>query len=153
MAFQTDGLAKIYSEIQEKMIRLKGEATQMVDTINNLGGSTLSAEYITNTFIRLGSYYNDFEVAAATPGLVKYAKAEQDDQSYDVVAEFQNVQATINTVLNWIYANFPKSPSPDEYLLKDQFDITTGAVITRRFNQAQLSGLVTQLNLLIAAID
>jgi hypothetical protein len=49
--------------------------------------------------------------------------------------------------------NFPKSDSPDNYLLKDQFDMNLKTVIIRRFNQAQLSGLVTQLNLIINSIE
>ena len=152
MAFQTDGLAKIYSEIQTRMIRLDNEATEFAATIANLGGGSLSANAITSVFTRLGSYADFFSTAASTPGLAAYAQDQQSDPAYDIAAEFTAVQNAIDNALTWINDNFPKDPT-NTYILKDELNLVDKAVITRTFTQAQLSGLQTQLEAIAAAIE
>ena len=81
---------------------------------------------------------------AATPGLAAYAKGQENDQSYDVVAEFNAMKAAIVATEDWIVINMPPTIAVSS---------SAADIVLAEFAPASLAGLRTQLIALIAAID
>lgn len=95
----------------------------------------------------------ELQRARNAPGIVDYAKAQQDDPAYNIALEFTAMIAELDTTLAWMEANFPQDG--------------TGHIITKTFvgdgsGQVQsdtitdptaLTALTTRLNALIATID
>jgi hypothetical protein len=86
---------------------------------------------------------------AAVSGLAAYAQANLQTQTPDVAASFAQMQAAVVATAQWIMANFPVDSSG--YLQVQKFD-ANGNVVTTNFSSAQLAGLITQINALIATI-
>lgn len=93
--------------------------------------------------IRLG----EFEVVG---GIQQYARDQLDDQTYDVVARFAEVRLELGTLIAWIVANYPTSPTG--FLLTYTFE-ANGMQISPDFIAADLTGFRTQAQLFIAACD
>jgi len=93
-----------------------------------------------------------FNKAAALPGIAAYARAQIDDPTLDIVAEFQAMVAKLDDTTAWVTANFPKDGSG--FLLARQFQAgNTGRTTDRQFSIAQTATLRLALDALIAAID
>lgn len=86
---------------------------------------------------------------AATPGLSAYAQGQYDDNTLDIVAEYQAVIAAIDAVTANIESTFPKDGSG--YLLAAQFN--GGALVYREFTPAQLTTLAGLLGTLAGMIN
>lgn len=87
--------------------------------------------------------------ASSTPGLAQFARDQKNNQSLDVVTEFNAVIAAIDGVVGWIAANFPTDVATGALLER-----TLGAdgPVERTFTAAQTAGFRTQLDNLIATI-
>lgn len=86
---------------------------------------------------------------ASTNGLLEYARAQENNASLDLVAEFNTMRNAIVTMQNWIVNNFPKSATNE--LQVYLFDVN------KRFTDinldaGQLSAYKTQVNALAATI-
>lgn len=90
-----------------------------------------------------------FEEAKAVPGIATYAKDIEDDPAYDVAAEFNAMQATVDDADAWIVANYPTDAS--NWLQHQKF--TAGGTSVRVFTPAQTAGLRTEVQDIIDAID
>lgn len=88
--------------------------------------------------------------ASATPGLAQYAKDQKNNQTLDVVAEFNGMVGAIDQVTAWIDSNFPKDTTTQALLERT---LGTEGPIERTFTTAQTAGLRTQLDSLIATIN
>lgn len=88
--------------------------------------------------------------AAGTTGLAQYAKDQKNNQSLDVVAEFNAMVAAIDQVTLWIDNNFPKDASTRALLERT---LEAEGPVERTFTSAQTAGLRTQLDGLIATIN
>jgi hypothetical protein len=85
----------------------------------------------------------ELDEVKTTPGIAAYAKAQEDDVAYDVVAEFTAMLAAVDAVIQEIITTMPKDGSG--FLLLNQFDVD-GALIPRNFTAAQLANLRTLLD-------
>lgn len=88
-------------------------------------------------------------VWAATPGLAAYARAQYDDQTYDVVAEFNTMKTAITSAKDTLIAMFPKDASG--FILYQTIQ-PNGSIAFRTFTAGQLAGAVTQIDSVIATI-
>ena len=102
-------------------------------------------------FVRIQDFYRslqarraDMTARAATPGLAAYAKDQENDQSYDVVAEFNVMRAAIVATEDWIVINMPATIAVSS---------STSDIVLADFSPGAMAGLRTQLDALIAAID
>lgn len=87
---------------------------------------------------------------ASVSGIAAYAQAQIGNPSLDVAGSFTAMQNAITNVANWILTNFPKDGSGNLLYQKYNAD---GSFAYLSFTQAQLAGLVTVLNALVATID
>lgn len=91
--------------------------------------------------------------ARDTPGMAEYAKQQMDDRAYNLAAEFTVMMQAIDDTTAWFEANFPTEVGG--HLRSKRFvGDGTGALESGVISQSgRLSGLVTVLDALIAAID
>lgn len=86
---------------------------------------------------------------SATPGLAQYAKDQQNDPTYDVIAEFTTMRNAMNSALSGLVSLVPTSAT---FALL--FTINADGTLTwRTFTQAQLASAVSLIDSVIAAIN
>jgi hypothetical protein len=149
MAFRTDGLSKAYAKAQTEAIRIRSYASNAQNTLAN---NTVSANLVIGIMFEMKSAIEVWDAVAALSGIAQYARDQEDDQAYNVVAEFNAMRTEAVGVRDWIITNFPDSGDPDNYLLREQIN-PDGSIVTRQFTSAQTSGLQTALGQLVATIE
>ena len=77
------------------------------------------------------------QTLAATPGLGDYAKAQENDQTYDIVAAYNSVISALDAVINNVATTFPVDASG--YVLAFQFGASS--YVYRQFTPAQTATL------------
>lgn len=107
-----------------------------------------SADIVLNALRGVKSAREIMAAAVSTAGLNAYARLLYDDPGKDFVADANAAVAACDTLVAWIAANFPKDASG--YLLKDK--LVNGELQPRVFTAAAMSGLVAQMDALIAAL-
>ena len=146
MGFKTEGLAKAYSKAQNESIRVKAFATQ---ARNALIAGNISANAVIQIMSNLKSTIEVWDSVSSLSGIAAYARDQEDDQTYNVVAEFLAMRNGAVAVRDWVITNFPKSAGG--FIEKDTLE-SDGAISVRVFTPAQTAGLQTALADLIAAI-
>lgn len=86
---------------------------------------------------------------AATPGLVDYAKAQENAPTYDVAAEYSAMRTAMVSARDTLVSMFPTSGGYMAY----QTLGATGAITVRTFTSAQLAAVVTQCQTVAATIS
>lgn len=86
---------------------------------------------------------------AATPGLADYAKAQENDATYDVVAEYQAMRSAMVNALNTLVGMFPTSGGFMAY----QTLGADGTISVRTFTNTQLAAVRTQCQNVAATIS
>jgi hypothetical protein len=84
-----------------------------------------------------------------TPGLEQYAKDQENDPTYDIVAEFNTMLTAMDSVLTWMDVNIPVA----NRTLKAPADWGEGTIVSDSFTPAQTVGLQTELTALEATIS
>jgi hypothetical protein len=87
---------------------------------------------------------------ASTPGLAQYARDQQNDPAYDIVAEFQAMRNAMVSARDNLVAGFPKDPNG--WILYQSLN-PDGTFSYRTFTAAQLASAVAQIDAVIAAIN
>ncbi len=148
MAFRTDGLAKAYQKAQNESIRVKQFAT---NARNALVAGVVSANAVIQVMTNLKSSIEVWDSVSSLSGIAQYARDQEDDQTYNVVAEFSAMRTEAVAAVDWVFNNFPKDNASPFYIIKDILE-TDGSITVRQFTPAQTVGLQTALADLIAAI-
>lgn len=145
MAYPTDTLDRVLDRLDERVARVKINASAV--RTESLAGPVGSTR-ILGLYTLLRSDHTEITALSQTPGLATYVQQQKNNPTMDVVAEFTTMLNTLTTVVNWIAANFPKDANG--FLLAQ----TLGAdrPVDRTFTTAELAGLRTQLDALIATI-
>ncbi len=130
-----DHAANLRQFAQGKVVQLAsgGNSTQILNILDSLIGYRLNLIDI-----------------QSIPGIAAYARTQEDDSTYDVVAEFTALIALIEAGINDIVTTFPVDQS--NFLLAEIFNID-GTRSPRNFTSSQLSGLVTVLTSIAAGIS
>ena len=109
----------------------------------------VTADEIINLVYRLQEKIDNITALATTHGLLQYAKDQENDQAYDVVAEYTAMVAAVNDVVAWAKTNFPADG--DDYILAYKWGANTH--IERTFSPAATVGLSTELQKIIDVIE
>ena len=147
MAFKasTSIAAKGYVEAKVLASSLKN----LSQNINNqMAVGNVSGNLIIEYFSQLIYNKNRFTGISQIPKIADYAKTQEDDATYDVIAEFNNMLVVINETIDWIVANFP---SVGGYIKKDIID-STGLTV-RQFTPVETAGLRIKITNIINAIS
>ena len=135
--------------------RVKGAAVQLklnCQSFNTqLAASGATYPYLRDIYLTLTRADNQFNALKVTPGLAAYAKDQENDQAYDVVAEFTTMQTALQAVLSWMETNVPVT-NRNVPAVTDWGNEST-IQIADTFTPAQTNGLQTVLSALIATIE
>ena len=147
MAFRTDGLGKAYATAQQESIRLKSFATSHSAS---MAAGNVSANQVQQVMLQMKSSIELWDSTSGIPGMQQYARDQEDDQAYDVVAEFLAMRNAAVAVRDEVINVFPTSAGG--FIEKDTYELD-GAITVRVFTNVQTASLQTLLTTLAATID
>ena len=111
---------------------------------DQLAAGPTGANVVLEIMESLKSYRAVLNEIAAIPGIAAYARAQENDETYDVVAEFQAMLATVQLAIDNVTSTFPSST----------FHSIVGDVQTyQQFSVAQTANLRTRLDAIIASVE
>lgn len=148
MAFliSTQTLSQAWEDAQN-LARACKSATQQQRAAAVAGG--VPASRLLHFERELRSVRDRLATIAALPGLAAYVTSQPDTPAgYVVSTEYTALRAQLVATIDWMRANFPKDAGG--YLLERQW--AADGPSERTFTSAQLSGYVTQLDALLAAL-
>jgi len=145
MAFKTDGLAKAYANAQQESINVKSFATNHSTA---LAAGNVSANLVQSIMLRMKSAIELWDSVSGLSGMQQYARDQEDDQAYDVVAEFLVMRGAAVDVRDEVIATMP---SASGFIQKDTYELD-GAITVRSFTNVQTSALQTLLTTLANTI-
>ena len=98
----------------------------------------------------LVSFKNNLNESVGVPGIVAYAQDQEDDPAYDVAAEFIALIALIDLAITEVVTTIPKDGGG--FLLIQTIN-ADGTRVPRDFTGAQLTGITTRLDNIVAGIS
>jgi hypothetical protein len=108
-----------------------------------------TADVIISVFQDLTRWREQLHSIRQIPGIVQYARDQEDDPSYNVAAEFNNMLTAIDSVIANVNATYPRDGSG--YLLDRK--ISGSSYDFRTFTPAQLSTLAALLTVVTNSIS
>lgn len=142
-----DDLSNAWQGIRGAAGTIKSRSQWLRDLASSSG---VSADLIVRYLDEMVAMRVILDRMTAVPGLSAYVRQQIDNQTIDIVAEFQTMRTQLAATIQWIVDNFPKS-NPGGYA--SAYTLTTNGTQFRTLAQASLAGLVTQIDSLIATID
>lgn len=137
------GLAKAKSLALDLKQYLESRRTQFQSATN--------ADAVVDVYFKCAAFLNEIAAIKAEPGdIVQYARDQENDQNYDVIAEFNGLETAVTTLADTIHTAFPKDGN--DYLLEKKLNNITRQYELRQFSSAQLSALITDMDAVINAI-
>jgi len=146
MAFKTDGLGKAYAGAQQESANVHAFAT---NRRANLIAVNQTGDAIEAIMTRMRDAVILWDGASGLPGMVQWARDQEDDQSYDVVAEFLAMRTAAVAVSQWVKDNFPTGAGG---YIEKEFYQANFTIESRNFTPAQTVDLQDLLQVLIDAI-
>lgn len=146
MAFKASNVVpqNAYALVKGAAVQLKLNANAF---ISQLAANNATYEFLRDIYRTLDRAKGQFTTLAATPGLADYAKTQENDATYDVVAEFTAMQSAITTAMAWMENNVPLNVTVKPITSWDDTQM-----ISTTFTPAQTSGLRTVLNAVVSTI-
>jgi len=145
MAFRTNSLSSVVTDLNDTMVRLKQVASAGIAQLNS--GPT-DARYILSIRQRAIKVLSELNTISRTPGIVDHIRKEVNDQDYAVGLEFTKVVAALTDLQSGIESAFPVDS--DGYLLIEKLDATDTA--ERTFTVAETDGVRSLLQTLVNSI-
>lgn len=144
-----DSLAVAWARARDTAAGIKNQAT-------NLRTASVNGNVGASAILSFATYLADAKLilvrSSSTGGIGAYAQSQINDGTIVVATEFNNMMTTLDSVIAWIIANFPKDGSG--FLLAVQFAAdNSGRTTDRQFSTAALANFRTTLDTLIATID
>lgn len=148
MAFKASNLIpeNAFNNARSVAINLKRYCEVKVSIIQTSG---MNANDLLGVLSTLKQASIDLAALKVTPGIVQYAKDQENDQNYDVVAEFNALESLVNSSVTNLAMSFPVDGNGYLLLLK----LLGSDKDWRTFTPIQLSSLQTDLNSIIAAVN
>jgi len=127
-----------------------GDAKRLaISAAENLQDGGAPSRVILNIASRMAGFRSIMDEARTAPGMGQWVKDEIDDQSIDIIADFNTMFAALDDVIAWIVTNFPNDGT---YILARSL-LPTGQLSERQFTSGQTAGLQSALTALAATID
>lgn len=132
--------ARVYATLLKAYLQSRSEQFQAGPT---------NADVLLATFHDVRRIRDSIQAAAGVPGIANYARAQENDPAYDVIAEWTALLSAVASLLSFVTTNFPKDANG--YLLEKTF-AADGTYVFRTFTSAQLAGLVSAIAAVVALI-
>ena len=137
---------KAYTEAKKWAVQLKHFGTSR--SAQWAGGA--DAEMVRSVLRDLRSFKERFTQLAAVPGIVAWAKAQEDDPAYDVVSEFNAMLAAIDASIVQIVGQVPEDASCYMQMYTLNAD---GSETPRTFPGGALGGIRGTFDAIAATVD
>lgn len=149
MAFRasTPDAAIAYNNIKQQA---RNSKTYLTNQRAAMQQATCDSAVVVSTIQHFSAVIANMAIWAATPGLTQYARDQENDQAYDVVAEYNAMNTAMVNARDSLISMFP-TQGGSGYLLYQTMD-AQGRITTRSFTSAQLVGAVTLLTSVIGTI-
>lgn len=140
MAFRASNKTPVvvYERLKNTALNLR---TYTANRIVAILANGLDADELENLYETIGGFKSSLAEMAGVPGLAAYASSQESDETYDVVAEYAALSASLVDVSDYIETAWPKDANG--YLLTHQ--LVAGDVVPRTFSPATLSTLIVKL--------
>lgn len=138
--------ADAYASIIRQAIATKKYAQ---DKKAEFQGATVSADQVIAVIQHAAAVLPRFASWTSAPGLEQYARDQEADQAYDVVAEYTAMRNTIRDLRDSLIALFPKDGAG--YLLYQKLN-ADGTFAMRTFTAAQMSATLALFDAVDASI-
>lgn len=145
MAFKTGSVAFVYDEVCRTAAEIKDACAR---TATAMAAANTPATTVFDLLIRAKQTIARFNTLKSTPGLAEYAKAQNDDPTYEVGAEFAAMLVALTLLASQIESDFPKDGNG--FLLAQTFGAS--GPVDRAFTPAQTAAIRNRLNAVVASI-
>ena len=140
MAYRTGFTPQIaYQKSKSMAARIESRATTIIAT---WAAGNVDGEGIVSVGQEFKGFYDDLADIKATPGIGQYAKDQEVDQNYDVVAEFNALQSVVQAVCTEIFNSIPKDGTNRLTIYSIGPDCS---VTIQSFTPAQTAGIRSKL--------
>lgn len=140
-------LADAYREIKTIMGRLRADLT---NESANMGSQGANFRQIEALFRRIKDDRSQLDGLKGVRGLARYAKDQQDDQSYAIGTEFTTALANLEAIQDRILLVLPTGTGG--WLLGEKLDKTVGRT-WRDFTPAQTASLKSSIDTFLATLS
>jgi len=148
MGFKASNIlpSKAYDDAKRIAVQVQSFASNRATSW--AGGA--DASQILSAADNLKSFRDRLNDVKSTPGIAAYARDQEDDQAYDVAAEFSALLAAVDAAITQIVNDMPKDGSG--YILVYQIN-ADGSLAPRSFGAGGLSSVIAALNAIVAAVE
>lgn len=148
MAFRTQqSPAAALALAKNRAGQVKGYCTILSGQIS----STVNRDVVTSAASTLKGYRDELDVLKTVQGLAQYARDQENDQAYDVAAEFNALVAAIDAVIAEIFLTYPTA-NPSGAVIERVLN-ADGSVTPLTFTSAQLASVKTLVDAVVVSID
>ena len=142
------------STLNDALRRAMGNAVSLknfsVGARDQMAAGNVSGNLISDNLLQnYKSAIEQWEAAAALPGIGQFAKDQFDDQALNIGAEFTAMVNAAKAARDWIVTNFPKDAGGKMSYRTLNAD---GSMSVDAFTPAQTAGLRTELDNFIATV-
>jgi len=148
MAFPASNQIPVDGYQRAKKLSLQAQRQAQGRSTSFAAGAT-SAEVLAAAD-NLKSFRDQLNDIRSIAGIAAYAKVQEDNPALDVVAEFIALIAAIDAAITEIVATLPKDVNG--WLLVNKIN-ADGSLTPRNFTGAQLAGLITKMDAIVAAVS
>lgn len=142
MAFRASNLIPDTQYVRAKQIALQMKRFAADRSLRFSSGA--NTDQIFAVVRKFRQNLQDFQAIASIPGISAFAQSQEDDDTYDVVAEFNAMIASVEAVIDEIVTTFP-TDADGKPLYYDSLN-ADGTLVPETFTAAQLSNLRTKLD-------
>ena len=148
MAFRASNIVPAKALEEAKSVAIS--AKRLAQTFSTMFQNTTNRDQVIRCWREFKIHKEGLTTLASVSGIAAYAKDQENDQTYDVVAEFTSLVATIDAVVTEIETVFPKDGSG--FLAVSKFGSSVNLEMGT-FPAASLSSLRTLLNTVASQVS
>lgn len=147
MAFKASNILPVtsYEGLKRRITILK---SQLEAANADMLAGPIDYEFIHILYSGISGISIYLDEVKSTPGLSQHAKDQENDQDYNVVAEFVSLESSVDSALLWMQNNIPLSVT-----LTPIQSWSTQSRISNTFNTAQTAALRSQIQAIINSIE
>lgn len=134
-----------YDAFKASMAALKLQANA-VSTF--MGSNDTPSNRLLDWYRKMGRVRDEVNSFSSLTGITEYVKTAENNATYEIVTECNNLVTGIEDCINWIDNNFPSNAT---YILETQ--ISNGTITYRTFSTVQTAPLVTLVDTMSALIE
>ncbi len=149
MAFKASNILpeQAYNTLKRTAVQLK---INLQSFNTNLENNNVDFKLIKAIYLTINNAKNQLDALSQTPGIIEYAKVQEDDQGYNVAAEFIDLIEKMQSALTWVSNNVPSTVT---LKVPNAWGSPNDTIVSNTFTPAQTAGLRTVLTTIITAIE